>query len=135
MRGVIATTADSIWMLTDDKTTLSRIDPDQNQVVGEIRVPAGCRSLTFGETSLWLACPDKNKVLRINPATNLVDKSIEVSAEPEALAIGAGSVWALCRKMARSIASIPRPTRFRKPSSSECRARRASSPSATAICG
>jgi virginiamycin B lyase len=98
VRGVIAATADSIWMLTDDKTTLSRIDPEQNQVVGEIRVPAGCRSLIFGEASLWLACPDKNKVLRINPATNLVDKSIEVSAEPEALAIGAGSVWALCRK-------------------------------------
>jgi len=96
--GVIASTADSIWMLTDDKTTLSRIDPDQNQVVGELRVPPGCRSLTFGATSLWIACPDKNKVLRINPATNLVDKSIEVSAEPEALAIGAGSVWTLCRK-------------------------------------
>jgi virginiamycin B lyase len=98
VRGVIASTADSIWMLTDDKTTLSRIDPDQNQVVAELRLPAGCRSLTFGETSLWIACPDKNKVLRINPATNLVDTSIEVSAEPEALAIGAGSVWALCRK-------------------------------------
>jgi len=98
MRGVIASTPDSIWMLTDDKTTLSRIDPEQNQVVGELRLPAGCRSLIFGETSLWVACPDKNKVLRINPATNLVDKSIEVSAEPEALAIGAGSVWALCRK-------------------------------------
>jgi virginiamycin B lyase len=97
-RGVIASTADSIWMLTDDKTTLSRIDPEQNQVVGELRLPTGCRSLVFGENSLWLACPDKNKVLRINPATNLVDKSIEVSAEPEALAIGAGSVWALCRK-------------------------------------
>jgi streptogramin lyase len=61
-------------------------------------VPAGCRSLTFGETALWLACPAENKVLRINPATNLVDKSIEVSAQPEALAVGAGSIWVLCRK-------------------------------------
>jgi virginiamycin B lyase len=98
VRGAIASTSDSIWLLTDDKTTLSRIDPDQNAVVGELRVPAGCRSLTFGETALWLACPSANKVLRINPATNLVEKSIEVSAQPEALAIGAGSIWALCRK-------------------------------------
>ena len=97
-RGVIAATADSIWLLTDDKTTLARIDPDQNQVVGEVRVPAGCRSLIFGETALWLACPAENKVLRINPATNLIDKTIEVSAEPDALAVGAGSIWALCRK-------------------------------------
>lgn len=98
VRGVIAATEDSIWLLTDNKTTLSRIDPDQNLVVGELRVPMGCRSLTFGETALWLACPAENKVLRINPATNLVDKSIEVSKQPEALAVGAGSIWALCRK-------------------------------------
>jgi streptogramin lyase len=98
VHGVIAATEDSIWLLTDDKTTLSRIDPDQNLEVGELRAPAGCRSLTFGETALWLACPAENRVLRINPATNLVDKSIEVSTQPEALAVGAGSIWALCRK-------------------------------------
>jgi virginiamycin B lyase len=96
--GVISSTADSIWLLTDDKSTLSRIDPDQNEVVGETRVPAGCRSLMFGETALWLACPNENKVLRINPFSNLVDQSIEVSAEPKALAVGGGSIWALCRK-------------------------------------
>ncbi|MBV8903561.1 MAG: hypothetical protein JOZ22_08000 [Acidobacteriia bacterium] len=96
--GVITATTDSIWLLTDDKTTLARIDPDQNIVVAEIRVPAGCRSLTFGEKALWLACPNENKVLRIDPATNLVDKSIEVSSQPEALAAGGGSIWALCRK-------------------------------------
>ena len=96
--GVIAATEDSIWLLTDDKTTLSRIDPDQNLVVGELRVPKGCRSLTFGEMALWLACPAENKVLRINPATNLVDKSIEVSTQPEALTVAAGSIWGLCRK-------------------------------------
>ena len=96
--GVIASTTDSIWLLTDDKTTLSRVDPDQNLVVGELRVPAGCRGLTFGETALWLACPAESKVLRINPETNLVEQSIEVSGRPEALAAGAGSIWALCRK-------------------------------------
>ena len=96
--GVIAATVDSIWLLTDDKTTLSRIDPDQNLVVGELRVPAGCRSLTFGETALWLACPAENKVLRVNSVTNLVDKAIEVSAQPQALAVGQGSIWVLCRK-------------------------------------
>jgi hypothetical protein len=96
--GVITATSDSIWLLTDDKTTLSRIDPDQNLIVGEIRLPAGCRSLVFGETAMWIACPAANKVLRINSATNLVEKAIEVSAQPEALAVGAGSIWALCRK-------------------------------------
>jgi DNA-binding beta-propeller fold protein YncE len=97
-RGIVAATADSIWLLTDDKSTLVRVDPDQNQVVAELRVPAGCRSLTFAETALWLACPKENKVLRINPATNLVDNVIEVSAAPVAINAGAGSIWVLCRK-------------------------------------
>lgn len=97
-RGSIAASDDSIWLLTDAKTTLSRIDPDQNAVVGELRVPAGCSGLTFGEKSLWLACPNENKVLRINPATNLVEKIIDVAARPQALAAGATSIWVLCEK-------------------------------------
>jgi virginiamycin B lyase len=97
-RDSLAASADSIWLLTDAKTTLSRIDPDQNAVVGELRVPAGCGSLTFGEKSLWLACPNENRVLRINPATNLVEKVIDVAARPQAVAIGATSIWVLCEK-------------------------------------
>jgi streptogramin lyase len=97
-RGNIAASSDSIWLLTDDRATLSRIDPQQNAVVGEMRVPAGCRSLTFGESALWLACPAQNKIYKINPATNLVDKTIEVSGEPISIAASPGAVWVLCRK-------------------------------------
>jgi streptogramin lyase len=96
--GSLAASADSIWLLTDARTTLSRIDPDQNAVVGELRVPSGCGGLTFGEKSLWIACPNENKVLRINPATNLVEKVIDVAARPQSLAVGAASIWVLCEK-------------------------------------
>ena len=95
VRGTIASSTDSIWILTDDKTTLSRIDPDQNAVVGETRVPADCRGLILAEASLWLACPSENKVLRINPASNLVDQSIKVSEQPISIAAGAGSLGPL----------------------------------------
>jgi virginiamycin B lyase len=94
----VAATADSVWVLTDDKTTLSRIDPDQNQVVSELRVEAGCHTLTFGETALWLTCPAENRILRVNPETNLVEKRIEVSANPHTFTIGENSLWVLCLK-------------------------------------
>ncbi len=94
----IAASADSVWMITDDRTTLSRVDPDTNAVVGEMRVPVGCRSLLFAETSIWLACPNENKVFRINPATNVLMNEVEVSSQPEALASGEGSIWVLCKK-------------------------------------
>lgn len=95
---LIAATADSIWVLSDARGTLSRIDPQEKAVVAEFRVPADCASLTSGESALWLACPAENRVLRIDPAGNLVEKSIDVSAQPEALAIGESSVWVLCAK-------------------------------------
>jgi streptogramin lyase len=93
----IAASADSVWLLTDDRTTLSRVDPQANQVVAELRLPAGCNSLMFGESALWVTCPSEG-VLRIDPKTNLVEKRIEVSPQPRALAIGEGSVWVLCQK-------------------------------------
>lgn len=94
----LAATADSIWLLTDTKTTLARFDPDQNVVVAELRLPAACNSIVFGEAALWVACASDNRVLRINPQTNLVEKYIDVSPEPTSLSIGETSVWVYCRK-------------------------------------
>jgi DNA-binding beta-propeller fold protein YncE len=94
----LASTSDSIWMITDSRTTLSRIDPTENRVVGEIRLPANCNSVAFGEMSLWVTCPTENRVLRIDPVTNLVTKRVEVSSAPRSVAFGDGSVWVLCEK-------------------------------------
>jgi streptogramin lyase len=94
----LAATSDSVWMITDAKTTLARIDPDENKVVAELRLPAACNSVAFGENSLWVACPSDPRILRINPATNLVDKRIEVAAGARSVAFGAGSVWVLCER-------------------------------------
>ena len=94
----VAATTDSVWMLTDARSTLSRIDPDQNKVVGEMRLPASCNSVAFGEGSLWVTCPAESRILRIDPATFLVDKRIEVSAGARSIAFGDGSVWVLCGK-------------------------------------
>jgi streptogramin lyase len=95
--GIVAT-ADSIWALTDSKTTLSRIDPDQNQVVAEVRLGEGCNSLASGDGALWISCPTENRIVRVNPLTNLVEKRIEVSARPMSLAFGEGSLWVFCQK-------------------------------------
>jgi virginiamycin B lyase len=94
----IAVTADSVWAFTDNRTTLSRIDPEQNVVVSQMRFPADCNSLAFAETALWIVCPTENQVYRVNPLTDVVEKHIEVSTNPRALAFGENSVWVLCLK-------------------------------------
>ena len=99
----IASSLDSIWVLTDDKTTLTRIDPDTNSIVSEMRLPANCRSISYAAISLWVACPGEKRILRIDPQTNLVTARIEVSAEPISVAFGGAtvaenSIWVLSRK-------------------------------------
>jgi streptogramin lyase len=84
-------------MLTDSKSTLSRIDPETNSVVAEMRLPQNCSSVTAAEGSLWVVCPGEKKIIRINPQTGLVTERVEVSPEPVALAAGEGSVWVLSR--------------------------------------
>lgn len=94
----IAASADSIWILTDSRGTLTRIDPATNQPVAEFRLPASCNSLTFAESSLWLTCPAEDQVLRVNPQTNIVDKYISVAGAPRSLTVAEGSVWVLTGK-------------------------------------
>jgi len=98
VRAGLAVSPDSVWAFTDDKTTLSRMDPAENKIVTEMRLPAGCNSIAYGETSLWITCPAENRVLRIDPSLNIVSQRIETSAEPYAIAVGEGSVWAYCKK-------------------------------------
>jgi len=94
----LAASQDSVWLLADAKTSLQRIDPQENKIVAEIRLPVGCASILFAEGSLWAACPEESKLLRIDPRTNLVDKRIEVPGEPVSITAGESSIWVLCRK-------------------------------------
>ena len=94
----IAASSDSVWAFTDDRITVSRIDPETNEVVAEFRILPDCSGLMSGESSLWVACPAENRVLRINPALNQVEKEIETSPGPKQLVFGESSVWVLCEK-------------------------------------
>jgi streptogramin lyase len=93
----VAATSDSVWVLSDDKTTLTRLDPDTNAIVAEVRLPAACNSVLFAEKDLWVTCPKDNKLLRINALTNLVEKRIDVPAQPIAAAAGESSIWVLSK--------------------------------------
>jgi virginiamycin B lyase len=99
----IASSPDSVWILTDDKTTLTRVDPDTNAIIAEMRLPASCRSISFADSSLWVACPGEKRIIRINPQTNLVTARVEVTPEPVSIVFGGGapaenSIWVLSRK-------------------------------------
>ncbi len=93
----VTSSADSVWMLTDDKTTLTRIDPDTNSVVSEFRLASSCKSILFADNSLWVLCPGEKRIIRINPQTNLVNARVEVTPEPVSMAFGENAIWVLSR--------------------------------------
>ena len=98
----VASSPDSVWMLSDDKTTLTRIDPEKNSIVSEFRLAAACLSITSADNSLWVTCPGEKRIIRFNPQTNLVIARIEVTPEPVSIAFGGAtpaesSIWVLSR--------------------------------------
>lgn len=104
----LAANADSLWVLSDARTTLSRVDPEAGRVVAEVRLSAGCNSILSAENALWVTCPAEDRLLKINPQTNLVDQRIEVAGEPVATTFGEGSIWVLTKKEGKLIRIDPR---------------------------
>jgi virginiamycin B lyase len=94
----IAASGDSVWVLSDEKGTLTRIDPANNSILSELRLSPSCNALYYEQDSLWATCPAENKLLRIQPKTNLVDQRIETALEPVAMAFGEAHIWVLGNK-------------------------------------
>ncbi|MFN8060472.1 MAG: hypothetical protein U0Q12_15060 [Vicinamibacterales bacterium] len=93
--GGIATGAGSVWMMTDAKGTLARIDPATNKVVAEIYVATGSYAVSYGEGAVWVTSTEKNVLTRVDPDNNLVVETIKVGPSPRFLAVGEGAVWTL----------------------------------------
>ncbi len=93
--GGIAIGAESVWIMTDKKGTLARLDPAGNHVVTEIAVTPGSYALAFGEDAVWVSCTEKDLLTRVDPATNLIVETIPVGKQPRFLAAGEGAVWTL----------------------------------------
>ena len=93
--GGIATSPEAVWLLSDIKGMLARIDPATNQVTAEITVAPGSVAPVYADGAIWISSPDKNVVTRVDPKTNAVTDTIEVGPKPRFLTAGAGSVWTL----------------------------------------
>lgn len=111
--GRIATGVGSVWVITDRKGVLSRIDPDTNTAVAEIYVAGGASSVVFSDDALWVTSEDgnpstplgaspsttlrKRRLTRINPHNNEIVEVVEVGPKPGRLVVGEGGVWTLNR--------------------------------------
>jgi YVTN family beta-propeller protein len=93
--GGLAASPEAIWVVSDIKGVLSRIDPATNKVAAEIEVAPGSVSTVYAEGALWVASPDKSVLTRVDARTNKVTDTIPVGPTPRFLTVGAGSIWTL----------------------------------------
>ncbi len=93
--GGIALSGDSVWMITDDKGTLTRIDPTTNKVRQTISIPAGSYNLIFSDGIVWITGFDRSVLTAVDATTGEILASIPVGPKPRFLTAGAGSIWTL----------------------------------------
>jgi virginiamycin B lyase len=85
--------AGSIWVASDDKGGIARVDPVTNAVTASVAVDPGSYYLAFGFDSLWAVSAQRKSLQKIDPSTNSVVGTIALGREPGFLVAGEGSVW------------------------------------------
>jgi YVTN family beta-propeller protein len=93
--GSIAVGAGSVWLATETKGILSRIDPESNAVVARIPIPSGSFCAVFADGFLWVTSFAHSVLSKVDPSTNRVVAQIPVGKQPRFVTAGAGAVWTL----------------------------------------
>nr|WP_174297874.1 YncE family protein [Sphingomonas bacterium] len=85
--------AGSVWVASDDKGVVARIDPAVNVVTASIPVDPGTFYLSFGFGSLWAVSGAGQTIQKIDPVTNAVVARTTLGRAPGFLVAGEGAVW------------------------------------------
>jgi virginiamycin B lyase len=93
--GGIAVSRDSVWIVTDENGTLTRVNPKTNAVQQKISIPSGSFNPLFSEDIVWITGVDRNVLTAVDAATGEVVDSIPVGPNPRFLTAGGGSIWTL----------------------------------------
>lgn len=85
--------AGSIWVASDAKGEVARVNPRNGRITARIAVDPGTSYLAFGEGALWAVSAPQRSVQRIDPATGKVTARAALGNQPGFLAAGEGGVW------------------------------------------
>jgi len=84
----------SIWLVSGDRSRLTRIDPESNAIVADMPLNAKALGMTFGQGALWITTQN-NELLKISPYTIVTNEIIKVGKSPVSVALGEGAIWTL----------------------------------------
>jgi YVTN family beta-propeller protein len=95
--GTLAVAAKSLWVITDAKGIVSRVDHEAKTPVAEVYVARHPFALAADDEAIWVTSEAGNTLTRINAQTNVIVETIAVGPKPGLVAIGEGAVWTLNR--------------------------------------
>ncbi|HUU32744.1 MAG TPA: hypothetical protein VMW48_01710, partial [Vicinamibacterales bacterium] len=95
--GQFATAVGSVWVASEAKGVVSRVDPDTNDVVAEVFVAREPVAVVGGDDALWITSTAGGVVTRVNPHTNAIVETVKVGPAPGRVVVGEGAVWTLNR--------------------------------------
>jgi virginiamycin B lyase len=95
--GSVAVSNSSVWIVSDVKGVVTRLDVATETPVAEVYLASKPFAIAADEDAVWVTSEEGNVVTRVNPRTNVVVEAIEVGPRPGPLAIGEGAVWTLNR--------------------------------------
>jgi virginiamycin B lyase len=95
--GSIAACVGSVWMATDAKGVVSRLDPETREVVAEVYVAREPSGVTCADDAVWVTSAAGGVLTRVNAHTNEVVETIAVGPRPGRVVVGEGGVWTLNR--------------------------------------
>jgi DNA-binding beta-propeller fold protein YncE len=83
----------AVWVTSAADGTLSRIDPQAEEVLGApLRVGPGVSGVAVGGGAVWVSSPRTGSVLRVDPVEGSRAR-IPVGGRPGAIVVGGGRVW------------------------------------------
>jgi len=93
--GGIATSADSVWLVTDKNGSLARIDPRSGAVRQVVQIPAGSFNPVYSEGQIWITHPNGSEVTSVDTRSGTVTGTIPTGKAPRFITSGAGAIWTL----------------------------------------
>jgi streptogramin lyase len=76
---VVGVTDDQVWV-DGGNVTAYRVDPQTNQVIGSLGLPAGSRLAAVAQGSLWLANEAAGTITQADPRTGRILKTVRVGS-------------------------------------------------------
>jgi virginiamycin B lyase len=96
-KGTLAFATGSVWVITEAKGVLSRVDPATGAPVAEAYVAARPFAVAAADDVVWVTSEEGNTLTRVDGHTNAIVEAITVGPRPGPLAVGEDAVWTLNR--------------------------------------